>query len=421
VIDSRELYLGIAPEATPQAAERAAAALAQKWKLEGVFVHPEMAARPQGTLIAQGDRGVVVKNEGVLWFAPGGDGRGDDEPSITVKDVVHGGGGSQLHAEKRDTRRYWGRIYVTLGQDGTLTVVNAVPEDKLLAGLVPSEIFPDAPAEALKAQAVAARDELLAKIGTRHFADPYLVCSTQHCQVYGGIGPEDPRTTRAVQATRGEVILRDGGGGLVPAYYSASCGGFSEHNETIWGTPPDPSLRGRLDALGADARALSAFAKGVGDANLRAFLDSPPEKSFCGRSKYAKGRYRWRVEKSARDLDALVAADYPEVGAVRAIVPGARGVSGRIRAVQITGARGAVTVEGELRIRRLLGGLKSSLFLVKAEKRGGEIAAWTFEGAGFGHGVGMCQTGAIGMAEGGESYRAILRHYYPGSHLGKLY
>ena len=217
------------------------------------------------------------------------------------------------------------------------------------------------------------------------------------------------------------MILRDGGGGLVPAYYSASCGGFSEHNETIWGTPPDPSLRGRLDALGADARALSAFAKGVGDANLRAFLDSPPEKSFCGRSKYAKGRYRWRVEKSSRDLDALVAAEYPEVGAVRAIVPGARGVSGRIKSVQITGARGSVTVDGELKIRRLLGGLKSSLFLVKPEKRGGEIAAWIFEGAGFGHGVGMCQTGAIGMAEGGESYRAILRHYYPGSHIGKLY
>src|SRR6185295_16431845 len=168
-------------EATAEAAARTAAGLGDKWKVE-TFVHPEMVERPRGILVARDETGAAVENAGMIWFAPEGD------ATLQVKDVVHGGGGSQLNAEKRETRRYFGRVYVTQGQDGSLTVVNAVPEDKLLDGLVPSEIFADAPPEALKAQAVAARDELLAKIGTRHFADPYLVCSTQHCQVYGGAG-----------------------------------------------------------------------------------------------------------------------------------------------------------------------------------------------------------------------------------------
>src|SRR5262249_31923484 len=83
---------------------------------------------------------------------------------------------------------------------------------------------------------------LLSKIGTRHFLDPFLLCSTQHCQVYGGVKPEDPRTTRAVADTRGQVLLRDGGG-LVEAYYSASCGGLGEANENVWGTPGAASTR----------------------------------------------------------------------------------------------------------------------------------------------------------------------------------
>ena len=137
-------------------------------------------------------------------------------------------------------------MYVTLDHDGSLVAANAVPEDKLLAGLVPAEMYPDAPAAALEAQAIAARTELLQKIGRRNLTDPFLLCSTQQCQVYAGAGKEDPRTTRAVEKTRGMVLLRDGGG-LVDIRYSASCGGHTEDNDAIWGGEPDPSLRGRVD------------------------------------------------------------------------------------------------------------------------------------------------------------------------------
>jgi stage II sporulation protein D len=234
--------------------------------------------------------------------------------------------------------------------------------------------------------------------------------------VYGGAAPEDPRTTKAVSATRGEVLLRDGGGGLVPIYYSASCGGFGEHNENVWGTPADPSLRGHLDALGAGAKNLKTFAGGIDDQNLRAFLDSKPADSFCGATKYAKNRYRWTVKLSETELDKLVAAENPSVGSVQKLTAQARGISGRVRSLEITGAKGTVTVDGELKIRRLFGGLKSSLFLVRRDG-----STWIFDGAGFGHGVGMCQTGAIGMAEAGHKYKKILEHYYPGTHIRQLY
>jgi SpoIID/LytB domain protein len=202
----------------------------------------------------------------------------------------------------------------------------------------------------------------------------------------------------------------------VQAYYSASCGGHSEHNEHIWGTPADPTLRGKLDALGAGAKKLAAFKAGVTDDTIADFLATPADAAFCGKTKYAKGRYRWTVRKSADELDRLVAADYPQVGEVKALTPRERGVSGRVRSLEIEGSKGKVTVDGDLKIRRLFGGLKSTLFQVSRAK--GE---WVFEGAGFGHGVGMCQTGAIGMAEAGYKYSKILEHYYPGSKIVRLY
>lgn len=406
LIDSRALLLGVSPEDSEAAARRTAAALAKRWNVE-TTVHPELVSRPEGILVARAE-GATIENRGVLWFAPQG-----DEGLITVDDVVHGIGGARETAQ-RQTRGYRGRIYVTFALDGTLSVVNAVAEDELLMGIVPSEIFPEAPPEALKAQAVAARVELLGKIGTRHHLDPFLLCATQHCQVYGGAGLEDARTSRAVVDTRGQVLLRDGGG-LVEAYYSASCGGHGEHNENVWGTPPDPSLRGHVDALGEGARAMSRFASGVSDENISAFF-AAGDAAFCGKTRYAKGRHRWSAHLSSADLDAKIASAHPGVGRVRELRPVARGISGRIRDLLVVGDRGQAHVTGELVLRRLLGGLKSSLFVARRDGDG-----WTLDGAGFGHGVGMCQTGAIGMAEGGYKYPQILEHYYRGAAVRKLY
>ena len=396
VIDSREILVGVAAVGEGKGS-RQASAIAAKHQIT-TTVHRELVERPSGEVVARsGD--VVVRNPSVIWFSPAARGG-----TVTVADVLTGSGGSQLET-RRETRRYFGSVYAAIGRDGKLVAVNAIAADQLLAGLVPSETFTSAPMEALKAQAVAARTELLEKIGRRHLGDPFLLCSSQHCQVYSGAGKEHPRTTRAVKDTRGLVLMGEGGE-LVDARYSASCGGHSEHNENIWGGHADPHLRGRAD--GTRFKQITA-------ANLGAFLDGASD-AFCARTRYSAGRYRWTVETPVAELAGRVANAYPQIGTLRSLRPLERGVSGRIRRIELRGSRGTAIAEGDLHIRRLLGGLRSTLFEV--DRRGDRLV---FKGAGFGHGVGMCQVGAIGMAEKRKSFRDILYHYYAGSRLERLY
>jgi SpoIID/LytB domain protein len=399
VIDTREVRIAIDPVAAGKGAARAAEH-AKRWGVK-TLEHQEMVKRPSGTVVARSGT-TVIKNPSVLWFQP-------KRPSETlvVDDVPTGTGGSQL-ATGTENRRYWGSVYVTLDHDGSLLAANAVAEDKLLAGIVPAEMYPDSPPAALEAQAIAARTELLQKIGRRNLTDPFLLCSTQACQVYAGAGKEDARATRAIEKTRGMVLLRDGGG-LVDIRYSASCGGHSEDNDWIWGGDPDPSLRGHFDnAKGNTSR--------ITDANISAFLDDDAGDAYCEKGKLGKGRFRWTEKLTVTDLTTRLAADYPEIGRVTALVPKTRGVSGRIGTLTIKGEKGSIDVSGDLKIRRLLGGLKSTLFEVKRE---GD--AFVFRGAGFGHGVGMCQMGAISMADSGKTHAQILSHYYRGTHLHRLY
>ena len=400
VIDRRECLVGVGPFPATEVAEQALDRLGRKAPLVHPGVYTELVDRPHGWLEATGAKsGIKVKNEGVLWFLAA------DESAVRVNDV---GGGASAPGGLLGT--YAGRVYVTLDRRGTMAVVNALPENKLLAGLLPAEIFPSASPEALKAQAVAARGELLAKIGTRHIGDPYRLCAQTHCQVYTGVGHETPRTTAAVEATRGEVLFE--GNDLADPVYSANCGGYGENNENVWPEmAPLASLRGHRDAA---VKAHDVYAGGVNAGNVAAFIDDPPP-AYCGTAHLGAGeRFRWTVTRSAAELDRLL-AKY-RLGVIQSIEILERGVSGRARAVRVSGSAGAEVIRGELRIRQTFGNLRSSLFVV--DMRGSSAV---FRGAGFGHGVGMCQTGAVGMAEAGQSYREILRHYYPGTTLRKLW
>jgi stage II sporulation protein D len=398
VIDTREVRVAVDPVAAGKGAARAAE-IAKRFGI-ATGVQQDLVRRPSGTIVARSGA-TMIRNPSVLWFQP----RRASE-TLVVADVPTGTGGSQLETGMED-RRYWGAVYVTLDHAGTLVAANAVAEDKLLAGLVPAEMYPDAPAAALEAQAIAARTELLQKIGRRNLTDPFLLCSTQQCQVYAGAGKEDARTTKAVEATRGMVLLRDGGG-LVDIRYSASCGGHGEDNDAIWGGEPDPSLRGRSDVAGGGMSRIT-------DDGIGAFLDGGGD-AWCNKTKLSKSRFRWTETIGATELSARVAVAYPEVGRIRQLSAKQRGASGRIGVLEIRGDKGSVAVSGDLHIRRLLGGLKSTLFEVT---RQGD--AFVFRGAGFGHGVGMCQMGAIGMASAGKRPAQILAHYYRGSHLHRLY
>ncbi|HEV8323492.1 MAG TPA: SpoIID/LytB domain-containing protein [Myxococcota bacterium] len=376
--------------------------------------------RPAGGLleITSADGAVRVVARDAVWFG-----------GAAPEDLVH----VQVGAEAGHL--YRGQVYVTFGADGTLLVGNTLSAEEMLYGLVPVETFASAPIEALKAQALTARGTLLAKIGHAHSGEPFLLCATTHCQVYAGADRETTRTTGAVAATRGEVLF--GRDGLVNTLYSASCGGFAESCETVWDRSPSPYLRAGLDGPAAAALAglglgpagaagpldpFAPFRAGLGEANLRAFLAASPA-TWCRRSTFEKGgTYRWKVTRTAAEMDALVARALPAVGRVKGLRVLGRGAGGRVTGVEVTGERGAATVARELAVRTLFGGLKSGLFVVDVTRApDGRPAAFTFTGGGFGHGVGMCQQGAVGMAEASLRYDTILAHYYGGAKVKRLY
>jgi len=328
---------------------------------------------------------------------------------ISVKRVEYGVGYA-FHGYQ--DRAYRGSLELTLDRNGNLAVVNLVNLEDLLKGLVPAEIFASAPMEALKAQAVTARGEVLAKIGLKHLADPYLLCSEQHCAVYKGLSGEAGTTSVAVDATRGLALFAKDGR-LVDSVYSAVCGGHTEDNESVWGGPPNPNLRGKPDLLPGNTATASPK-------ELASFL-TVPQTAACRVSAYAQPtRFRWERRFTAEQVNAFVAP--LKIGRLQALTVDERGVSGRARLITLSGDTGATQVRGELNIRRLFGMLNSAMFLVEP-LRGpeGELAGWLFRGGGWGHGVGMCQTGAAGRAQAGQRYPEILRHYFNGAEVAPIY
>ena len=238
-----------------------------------------------------------------------------------------------------------------------------------------------------------------------------MLCAEVHCQAYRGDAARTPRSDEAVRATRGEALFRGTDRVLVDAVYSAMCGGHGEDNDQVWGNAPSPSLRGRPDLAGGGARWDRALRD---EGTLRAFLAATPD-AWCRRPTDARrDRFRWERRFGAAELDAALAP--LGIGAVRRITVTARGVSGRARVLAVEGASGRAEVAGELRIRRLLGNLPSSMFVVDRE---GSVTV--LHGGGWGHGAGMCQWGAVGRAEAGQGYREILRAYYAGAEVAKIY
>lgn len=399
VFDNRAMLLADGPYADHRSARAKAERYLAKGWVDKVATTAQLEKRPSAELIATDlASGLRIRLRDAIWFAPPKAGR--------KLRVVLGG---------KRARPYWGRLTVTVDRQGKLAVVNAVAADKLLAGLVPAEIFPSAPSAALQAQSVAARSDLLAKLGTRHFVDPYLICAWQHCQMYRGAGHEHPRTTDAVHATRG-LVLAHPHGGLVDAVYHANSGGHTENNENVWPGAPDAALRGKLDGEG---RMMASFRGGIGEHNIHRWLTTRPD-SWSARSGVNRDKLRWKAQRSAATLSLKLR--HLGVGRVHAIKVLSRGRSGRAHLVELVGSRGKGRIRGELNIRRALGNLRSSMFVVKALKDArGQVTAFDFLGGGWGHGVGMCQSGAIGMAKAGKSFRQILGHYYTGGTVRPVY
>ena len=402
VVDTRRYAILAEGDATEAGARRQAQELGAKLGIR-LVLHRELATRPRGRIELLDPQGAsVAVGESALELR--------SEKGLSVLEVEHGMGYS-FHGF--ETRTYPGRLFATVDASGGLALVAALPMERLVKGVVPSEIFPKAHLEALKAQAVTARGEVLAKIGARHLGDPYLLCAEQHCQVYKGIAAEEAGPDAAVEATLGEALFA-GNRKLVDSVYSAVCGGFTEDNDVVWSGPADPSLRGRPD-FDPRAPGMAAFADGIGEALVSRFVHLNPVPSYCALSGLAKPeKMRWRKSFTHAEVEEICAP--LGVGAVRAMAVEGRGVSGRARALRIEGTRATARVYGELPIRRLFRNLNSGMFILEKSTTG-----WAFSGGGWGHGSGMCQTGAIGRAQRGAGYREILNWYYSGASPVKIY
>ncbi|MFY3744159.1 SpoIID/LytB domain-containing protein [Anaeromyxobacter sp. Red801] len=404
VVDNRRALLLVDGDGT-QAGARAVVETLRAAHGTRATLHATLVGRPSGRLELRGEGGAPLgEADAALTLAVEG------EAGFLVEGVEHEHGRA---GRAREDRTYRGRLYLTLDAGGALAAVHGVPLEELLRGLVPSEMPASSPRAALEAQAVTARSNVLAQIGTRHLTDPFMLCAEVHCQAYRGDGARTGRTDAAVLATRGEALFGRADRTLVNAVYSAMCGGHGEHNDAVWDGTPDPSLRGRPDLPpGAAAR----WPVGLGtDALLRRFLVAGSE-AYCARATGAsRGRFRWTRRLDAAAL-ARVGAELG-IGPVTALRVTARGVSGRARELEVTGAAGRAEVRGELRIRRLLGDLPSAMFLVEPEPGG----ALSLRGGGWGHGAGMCQWGAVGRAEAGQDHREILRAYYSGAEVSRIY
>jgi len=348
-----------------------------------------------------------------------------DETETTLYGVKVGSG---FQWEREEDRTYKGTIEIRFDNEGKMETINEISLDRYIEGVLPSEMPSDFPLEALKAQAVAARSETLSKIGTKHLNDQYHLCAHVHCQAYSGVTKKVEAATQAVQETQGEMMRF--GKELVDAAYCSNSGGHTENRENVWAAPPVPYLVGHLDADDGVRKKWKMDLRNEEDA--REWINSKPQvysnpagiTQVPSLLRLAKN-FRWEVSISRRDLEEILRKKIGEdIGTVYDIIPLVRGVSGRVLEVELLGSRRNIRIKKELAIRRALSptALQSSCFYVTAEVDGNGVPTeFTIKGAGFGHGVGMCQTGAAVMALKKKNYRQILQHYYPGISIDRLF
>ena len=303
-------------------------------------------------------------------------------------------------------KSYRGDIWLSARPNDEIQVVNVLPVEAYLRGVVPLEIGTsrtNAEFAAVAAQAVAARTYTYAKLPLTT-GRPYDLASTVDDQVYGGVQAERPLSDRAVETTRGLVLKY--GGKLAQAPYSATCGGRTAAQPEVWTNKPDePYLQRVSDAI---------------PGTTHFYCEIGPR--FSWTRTFSQQDLIVTLEKYIRGYAKVTTGS---VGAPRLVAVDALTPSGRVASLTIVTDRDRYQLRGnDIRfVLRSTGGeiLNSTYFSVESDVgRDGRLSRVTFTGRGNGHGIGMCQWGAIGRARAGQDYRTILRTYYPGTTLGQV-
>jgi stage II sporulation protein D len=319
---------------------------------------------------------------------------------------------------------YHGSAEVRVNTGGTLAGINQVPLEQYLYGVVPAELSPVIwpELEAIKAQAVAARTYALAGMGKRG-ADGYDLLATTADQVYGGIPYERSMSNEAVDATRGQVATYEGR--LISALYSSTSGGHTADNEEAFNSAPVPYLRGAPDEERGEALehvpSLDVFRAAANPRSLRAVRSGQFEEDW---SRWHRWTYEWSPAEMSTVVSLFAGAPVGDVLAVNVLERGPSGRAVRLEFVTEAGSFYATRDAIRAALKYIPAGgaptnLPSTLFFIEPvlDHRTGEPDGFRVFGGGLGHGVGLSQTGAVGMAQRGHSYQEILKHYYQGIEL----
>jgi SpoIID/LytB domain protein len=376
-----------------------------------------------------------------------------NEAHFTIHDVTIG---IDFHWQRQEDQQFDGALRIERDPNGMLLVINDINVEDYLTSVIASEMSATAHPELLKAHAIISRSWLLAQLPQwrveritqrppgwqnnelvnwydRDNHAGFDICADDHCQRFQGRAKATAANVyAAIAETCGTVLMH--GDELCDARFSKSCGGFTELFASAWQAADVAYLQALYDG--------ETFPHGYAlplcdETNAERWIRNAPA-AFCATKdrtilqrilpsfdQETEDFYRWQTTIQQDELQTLLKQKLGlELGAIRALEPVERGASGRLTKLRITGEHATVCIGKELEIRRALSAshLYSSAFIVTAnDVRNGIPASFTLRGAGWGHGVGLCQIGAALMAERGYSYQEILQHYYRGATLHQRY
>ena len=407
--------------------------------------------------IIEGEQSVQLVEGGIVWrgntyrelmFTPK-----QNDASFSIDNVRIG---IDFHWQRSQRQTFPGSLRLVVDADA-ICAINELPVEQYLASVISSEMSAEASVELLKAHAVISRSWLLAQMekrkrmgaGTDNFfsfvkkEDEIIrwydredhtifdVCADDHCQRYQGItGQAMPRAVAAVKATRGQILWAEDG--ICDARFSKCCGGVTEEFQYCWENTPKPYLTAVRDMPGDDSLpdltnevVAQRWIREMPDAACHTSDQRILRQVLKDYDQETTDFYRWTVEYSQDELAALISEKQKiDFGQIVDLIPLERGRSGRICRLKIVGTQRSFTIGKELEIRRTLSPthLYSSAFVVdRLDVSDAVPARFRLIGAGWGHGVGLCQIGAAVMGEQGFAYNDILLHYYQNAEIKKIY
>ncbi len=368
-----------------------------------------------------------------------------NESSFIINDIKIG---MDFHWERFLDQEFRGTLKIKALNSNSFTLINIIPLETYLEAVICSEMNSESPIEFLKTHCVISRSWLLAQLNKKKYPVKQIasekipgwtdsqkhkdfdVCADDHCQRYHGIKSINPSVEKALKETRGEVLMSEGE--ICDARFSKCCGGITERFSTCWEDTDFTFLTPVMDSPENNPQTYPANEKEFYD-----FITSKPG-AFCNiQDKKLLSRilpdfdqetgsfFRWTVNYSQQELKKILLEKTGiDFGNIMDLIPVLRGASGRIINLRIVGQMKETEIKKELEIRKALSKthLYSSAFVVIPDRNEGSFpGGFTLKGAGWGHGVGLCQIGAAAMAEKGCDYASILYHYFKNSLIKKIY